>query len=118
MLMSPDSSSAADPDPILACHTTVLQSSLPSSVIQVPECTQSHGGSQTVVTQHVPQPPIVHHVKVTQFVDYKKIETPNGYNMTTTQTGKPVLVQQTQIYHQKPSHVSQKSDEDLNLGTN
>lgn len=85
--MSPDSSSA-DPDPI--------SSSCPSvpSMIQVPECTQSHG------------PPMkTHH---NQIMDYKKIEpTTNGY-ISPTKILQPV-------YHQKPSMVS-KSEEDLNLG--
>ena len=87
MIMSPDSSSA-DPDPI--------SSSCPSvqSMIQVPECTQSHGGP-AIIKQHL------------QNLDYKNIETTNGY-ISPTKLHQPV-------YHQKPSMVP-KSDEDLNLG--
>lgn len=90
MLMSPDSSSA-DPDPI----TSSCPSSL--SMIQVPECTQSHGGGGSAVKSH--------HIQV---VDYKKIEpVTNGY-MSPTKVHQPV-------FHQKPTMVP-KSDEDLNLG--
>lgn len=89
MLMSPDSSSA-DPDPY-----PMTVPSIPS-MIQVPECTQSHGGSQAVIKpQHI------------QIVDYKKIElSPNGY-LSPTKLPQPV-------YHQKT--MVPKSEEDLNLG--
>lgn len=93
MLMSPDSSSA-DPDPI--------SSSCPSapSMIQVPECTQSHGGGipSIIKPQHL------------QIMDYKKCEpTQNGYLTSATKLHPPV-------FHQKPSGMVPKSDEDLNLG--
>lgn len=87
--MSPDSSSA-DPDPISSSCPSV------ASMIQVPECTQSHGG-----------PPIIK-AQIHQTLDYKKIETTtNGY-LSPTKLHQPV-------FHQKPSMVS-KSEEDLNLG--
>lgn len=90
--MSPDSSSA-DPDPI--------PSTCPSaSMIQVPECTQSHGGASSGPAVIKP-----HHI---QIVDYKKIEpASNGY-MSPTKIHPPV-------FHQKPS-MGPKSEEDLNLG--
>lgn len=92
MLMSPDSSSA-DPDPIQSSYHSV------PSMIQVPECTQSHGGSAPVIIKP-------HHI---QIVDYKKIEqSTNGYMS-------PTKVQATPVFHQKPS-MGPKSDEDLNLG--
>lgn len=90
MLMSPDSSSA-DPDPIQSSYSSA------PSMIQVPECTQSHGGSPTIIKPH--------HI---QIVDYKKIEqSTNGY-LSPTKVHTPV-------FHQKPS-MGSKSDEDLNLG--
>lgn len=87
--MSPDSSSA-DPDPI--------SSSCPSlpSMIQVPECTQSHGVPPVIKTQPL------------HILDYKKVETTNGYIS-------PTKIHQQPMFHQKPSMVP-KSEEDLNLG--
>lgn len=92
MLMSPDSSSA-DPDPIQSSYHSA------PSMIQVPECTQSHGGSVPTIIKP-------HHI---QIVDYKKIEpSTNGY-MSPTKVHAPV-------FHQKPTSMGPKSDEDLNLG--
>jgi hypothetical protein len=96
MLMSPDSSSA-DPDP--------LPASCPSapSMIQVPECTQSHGGSTVIKAHHI------------QIMDYaKKLEPASlagGYMDMLSPTAK--LHQP--VFHQKPAMVP-KSEEDLNLG--
>lgn len=84
MLMSPDSSSA-DPDPI---SPSCLSS---PAMIQVPECTQSHGGSIA---------------KPMHIVDYNKKLEPADFG--------PKL-HQVPIFHQKSAMVP-KSDEDLNLG--
>jgi hypothetical protein len=93
--MSPDSSSADQLDPIsISCPSV-------PSMIQVPECTQSHGGPAVV---NIIKP---HHI---QIVDYKKAEPlTNGYLSPTK------MVHQPQIFHQKSSMVP-KSEEDLNLG--
>jgi hypothetical protein len=70
-------------------------------MIQVPECTQSHGGTAVV---NIIKP---HHI---QIVDYKKAEPlANGYLSPTK------MVHQPQIFHHKSSMVP-KSEEDLNLG--
>ena len=90
MLMSPDSSSA-DPDPFPSSISST------PSMIQVPECTQSHGGAQAPIKPH--------HI---QIVDYKKIEPSNGYMSPTKVLPQPV-------YHPKQTMVP-KSEEDLNLG--
>lgn len=88
MLMSPDSSSA-DPDPIASSCPSGL------AMIQVPECTQSHGGSVAVKPQH--------HA---QIMDYKKLE-PSLFMSPTKIHHQPV--------YQKPS-MGPKTDEDMNLG--
>lgn len=93
MLMSPDSSSADQLDPI-----SVSCPSVPS-MIQVPECTQSHGGPVNITKSH--------HI---QIMDYKKAEPiSNGYLSPTK------VVHQPQIFQQK-SAMTPKSEEDLNLG--
>lgn len=88
MLMSPDSSSA-DPDPIASSRPSGL------AMIQVPECTQSHGGSVAVKPQH--------HA---QIMDYKKLE-PSLFMSPTKLHHQPA--------YQKPS-MGPKTDEDMNLG--
>lgn len=88
MLMSPDSSSA-DPDPIASSRPSGL------AMIQVPECTQSHGGSAANKPQH--------HV---QIMDYKKLE-PSLFMSPTKLHHQPA--------YQKPS-MGPKTDEDMNLG--
>lgn len=91
MLMSPDSSSA-DPDPLPIPCSSLL------SMIQVPECTQSHGG------------PVIKSHNI-QIVDYKKSEIlTNGYLSSPTK-----LMSQSSVFHQKPSMMP-KNEEDLNLG--
>lgn len=92
MLMSPDSSSAdLDPIPINSCHSVV------HSMIQVPECTQSHGGPANMLKSH--------HIQV---VDYTKIEPlTNGYLS-------PTKMVHTPIFQQKSAMT--KAEEDLNLG--
>lgn len=95
MLMSPDSSSA-DPDPIPSSCLS------PPSMIQVPECTQSHGGGLS-------GPAAVIKPHQIQIVDYKKIEPALGDYLSP-----PPKVHQS-IFHQKPAMVP-KSEEDLNLG--
>lgn len=93
--MSPDSSSA-DPDPIPSSCLS------PPSMIQVPECTQSHGGGLS-------GPGAVIKPHQIQIMDYKKIEPALGDYMPS-----PPKVHQS-IFHQKPAMVP-KSEEDLNLG--
>lgn len=88
--MSPDSSSA-DPDPY---HSTL--SSTPS-MIQVPECTQSHGTGLPVILKQ----------QIVQNLEYKKVDhSLNGYTS-------PAKAPQP-VYPQKI--MGPKSDEDLNLG--
>lgn len=90
MLMSPDSSSA-DPDPY---HSTL--SSTPS-MIQVPECTQSHGTGLPVILKQ----------QIVQNLEYKKVDhSINGFTS-------PAKAPQP-VYPQKI--MGPKSDEDLNLG--
>jgi hypothetical protein len=66
-------------------------------MIQVPECTQSHGGSTVIKAHHI------------QLGDYnKKIEVANSYLSPTSKLHQPAL-------YPKPALVP-KSEEDLNLG--
>jgi hypothetical protein len=93
MLMSPDSSSAE-----IDSHSTTSMSCGPIQMIQVPECTQSHG---IQLPKHV-----IH-------VDYAK-KSDNDFMSPT----KPI---NASVFHHKPQHsvngiVQQKSDEELNLG--
>ncbi|KAG5667414.1 hypothetical protein PVAND_015395 [Polypedilum vanderplanki] len=115
MLMSPDSSSSeVDPRPITTINHTPIQ------MIQVPECTQSHGGvvlklqhhHQPIQQQQQQQHHVIH-------VDYsKKI---NDGGLTKINNHHPT------VFHQKPTNPmvqqqqQQKTDEELNLefdGTN
>ncbi|KAL7012921.1 hypothetical protein ACKWTF_015109 [Chironomus riparius] len=112
MLMSPDSSSAevdSRPQPQMQCG--------PIQMIQVPECTQSHGGPQKIqsvaqLQQQQQQQQQQHHII---HVDYNK-------KLGINENGFKISHQQpTTVFHQKPSVIQQKSDEDLNLefdGTN
>lgn len=107
MLMSPDSSSAevdSRPQPQMQCG--------PIQMIQVPECTQSHGGPQKIqsvaqLQQQQQQQQQQHHII---HVDYNK-------KLGINENGFKISHQQpTTVFHQKPSVIQQKSDEDLNLG--
>lgn len=109
--MSPDSSSSeVDQRPLTTLNHAPIQ------MIQVPECTQSHGGALKLNPQHQlpspthqqqppPQQQQQHHVI---HVDYaKKLEA----GITKMSAHQPATV-----FHQKPSVVQHKSDEELNLG--
>lgn len=87
MLMSPDSSSADPADMPTSCPSG-------PSMIQVPECTQSHGGPTVIKAHHI------------QLLDYNKKLEPAML---------PTAKLHPPVYHQKPAMVP-KSEEDLNLG--
>lgn len=102
MLMSPDSSSAevdSRPQTTIQCG--------PIQMIQVPECTQSHGIPQNLKTLPQQSQHVIHvdHYSSTK----KQLET--GYKVQQQQPQQP-----QQVFHQKPSIVQQKTDEELNLG--
>ena len=95
--MSPDSSSAeidSRPQTNVQCG--------PIQMIQVHECTQSHGQQKL---QQISQQQSQHHAIQVDYV--KKLGNDNGYKITQHQP--------TTVFHQKPTIVQQKSDEELNL---
>jgi hypothetical protein len=109
--MSPDSSSSeVDPRP----HTNLNHA--PIQMIQVPECTQSHGGPLKLQQQlQQPQQPqqqqqqqhVIH-------VDYAKKLTEGIAKMANSHHQQ----QQPSVFHQKPALMQpHKTDEELNLGT-
>ncbi|CRL08093.1 CLUMA_CG020927, isoform A [Clunio marinus] len=96
MLMFPDSSSA-DQEPLPMSRSSIL------SMIQVPECTQSHGDSTTSVMKKV---------HCLQMSDCEIVNPSKNEYMSS--------IKSQQIMQQKPN-LSSKSEEDLNLefdGTN
>lgn len=104
--MSPDSSSSeVDPRPQPTANCGPIQ------MIQVPECTQSHGGLK-LQQQQQQQQHIIH-------ADYsKKLNSNTNSDSNNGFTTKINHQQQQPIFHQKPASIVQhKSDEELNLGT-